>query len=186
MLEIGAFNAASHASAGPCVAMSYDGSVTAKQHGYQAHVGPMLSPSRGRVSLVSNDPFAAPRIRFDYMSHAEDWRVFRQAIRAAREIFAQSPLAEISGEELAPGPSAVSDAELDEFIAQHAESAYHPCGTCRMGSDDDAVVDPSGLVRGVGGVRVVDASIFPHIPNANLNGPVLMVAERIARKMTAA
>ena len=161
-------------------AMSYDGTARARQHGFQAHVGPMLSPSRGEVTLTSSDVRDHPRIAFNYMSHDEDWRVFRAAIRAAREIFAQSPFDAVRGVELQPGAGAQSDAALDAFIAAHAESAYHPCGTCRMGSDDAAVTDPEGRVRGVERLRVVDASLFPHITNGNLNAPTIMLAERIA------
>ena len=164
-------------------AMQYDGSARAAQHGFQAHVGPMLSGSRGAVTLADADPTSAPRIRFNYMSQADDWRVFRTAIRAAREIFAQPAFDDVRGEELRPGQDCQSDDELDAFIRAHAESAYHPCGTCRIGDDDSAVVDTQGRVHGVDGLRVVDASIFPHITNGNLNAPVIMVAERIADLM---
>jgi len=161
-------------------AMQYDGSAKAAQHGFQAHVGPMLSQSRGAVTLASSNPKQHPRIAFNYMSHPEDWQVFRQAIRAAREIFAQPAFEPYRGIELRPGAHAQSDAELDAFIRAHAESAYHPCGTCRMGEDDHAVVNSEGQVRGIDGLSVVDASIFPHITNGNLNAVVIMVAERCA------
>jgi choline dehydrogenase len=161
-------------------AMQYDGSAKAEQHGFQAHVGPMLSQSRGAVTLASNNPKQHPRIAFNYMSHPEDWQVFRQAIRAAREIFAQPAFGPYRGAELRPGAHAQSDAELDAFIRAHAESAYHPCGTCRMGEDDKAVVNSEGQVRGIDGLSVVDASIFPRITNGNLNAVVIMVAERCA------
>ncbi|MEZ5595732.1 MAG: choline dehydrogenase [Pseudomonadales bacterium] len=161
-------------------AMQYDGSANAAMHGYQAHVGPMLSPSRGSVSLHSADPLAAPRIRFNYMAHAGDWAVFRAAIRAARQLFAQPAFDDVRGAEIRPGDACASDADLDAFIRQHAESAYHPCGTCRMGSDALSVVAPDGRVHGTDNLRVVDASIFPHITNGNLNAPTIMVAERLA------
>ncbi len=161
-------------------AMSYDGSVKANGHGYQLHVGPMLSPSRGSVTLAGPDPLSAPRIAFNYMSCSEDWRVFRSAIQQAREIFAQPAFAGVRGEELAPGAQTRSDAQLDAFIRAHAESAYHPCGTCRMGEDPESVVDSQGRVHDVPGLRVVDASIFPHITNGNLNAPTIMLAERMA------
>ncbi|MGI9323799.1 MAG: choline dehydrogenase [Pseudomonadales bacterium] len=161
-------------------AMSYDGSVKAKGHGYQVHVGPMLSPSRGSVTLASPDPLSAPRIAFNYMSCPEDWRVFRSAIKQAREIFAQPAFAQVRGTELAPGYQARTDAQLDAFVRAHAESAYHPCGTCRMGEDPESVVDSQGRVHALQGLRVVDASVFPHITNGNLNAPTIMLAERMA------
>lgn len=164
-------------------AMSYDGSSKASGHGYQAHVGPMLPASRGSVTLGSADPLAAPIIRFNYMSEPEDWQTFRAAIRAARDIFAQPAFADVAGPELAPGPAAQSDAALDAFVREHAESAYHPCGTCRMGTDTDAVVDPEGQVYGAQGLRVIDASVFPRITNGNLNAPTIMLAERMADLM---
>ncbi|MFK7915792.1 MAG: choline dehydrogenase [Pseudomonadales bacterium] len=161
-------------------AMSYDGSSRASGHGYQAHVGPMLSASRGSVRLRSSDPLAAPEIRFNYMSCDDDWRTFRAAIRAARDIFAQRAFADVAGPELAPGAAVQSDAELDAFVREHAESAYHPCGTCRMGEDDAAVVDSQARVHGAQGLRVIDASVFPRITNGNLNAPTIMLAERMA------
>ena len=161
-------------------AMSYDGSSKAQQHGFQAHVGPMLPRSRGAVTLSSADPLCAPRIAFNYLSDREDWRVFREAIRATRRIFSQPALAAVAGNELSPGPNAQTDAQLDEFIRARAESAYHPCGTCRMGSDQGAVVDVLGRVNGIDCLRVVDASIFPHITNGNLNAPTIMLAEKLA------
>ena len=161
-------------------AMTYDGSAKARGHGFQVHVGPMLPKSRGAVTLRSPRPNEAPRIVFNYMSHADDWRVFRSAIRQAREIFAQPALKDLRGPELSPGAAQVSDEQLDAFVAAHAESAYHPCGTCRMGSDAAAVVDPEGRVNGVTGLRVIDASVFPHITNGNLNAPTIMLAERMA------
>ena len=161
-------------------AMSYDGVNQARQHGFQAHVGPMLSPSRGRITLTSSDPLAAPRIRFNYMSHDSDWRTFRSAIRKTREIFAAPALKDFAGAELAPGPALKSDKALDDFVRENAESAYHPCGTCRMGAPHNSVVDSAARVYGIEGLRVVDASIFPHITNGNLNAPTIMVAERVA------
>jgi choline dehydrogenase len=161
-------------------AMQYDGSSRAQSHGFQAHVGPMLSKSRGTVTLTGAEPTDRPRIQFNYMSCADDWTVFRHAIRAARNIFAQSAFDSVRGPELRPGSGAQDDAQLDDFIRRHAESAYHPCGTCRMGADRDSVVDPEGRVHGIDGLRVVDASVFPHITNGNLNAPTIMVAERMA------
>ncbi len=156
-------------------AMQYDGSAKASQHGFQAHVGPMLSASRGTVGLRSSNPAAAPVIQFNYMSTEADWQVFRRAIEYAREIFAQPAFAAYRGAELRPGSS-----DVDAFIREHAESAYHPCGTCRMGADPGAVVDDRGRVHGMSGLSVVDASVFPHITNGNLNAPTIMLAERMA------
>ena len=114
------------------------------------------------------------------MSHEDDWRVCRSANRQAREIFSQPALEHLRGPELSPGRQCESDAQLDAFVAAHAESAYHPCGTCRMGSDAQAVVDPEGRDNGITGLRVIDASVFPHITNGNLNAPTIMLAERLA------
>ncbi len=162
------------------VAMSYDGKVKASQHGFQVHVGPMLPKSRGRISLKSDDPKIPPKIQFNYMTRKEDFFVFREAIKAARIIFKQSQFDEFRGVELNPGENCQSDNELDDFIRQNAESAYHPCGTCKMGISPDSVVDPSGKVHGIDSLRVADASVFPLITNGNLNAPTIMLAERIA------
>ncbi len=164
------------------LAVRYDGKVAAEGHGFQAHVGPMRSKSRGAVTLRSADPAAAPVIRFNYMSHPDDWEEFRTCIRLTREIFAQEAFAPYADREIQPGADVQSDVELDAFIAEHAESAYHPCGTCRMGAanDPEAVVDPEGRVIGVEGLRVADSSIFPRITNGNLNGPSILVGEKIA------
>ena len=163
-------------------AVRYDGKAAAEGHGFQAHVGPMRSRSRGRVALTSPDPMADPSILFNYMSHPEDWEDFRAAIRLTREIFGQEAFAPYRGREIQPGEAVQSDTELDDFIRDHAESAYHPCGTCRMGAADDplAVVDPQGRVIGVEGLRVADSSIFPQITNGNLNAPSIMAGEKIA------
>ncbi len=163
-------------------AVRYDGRAAAEGHGYQAHVGPMRSPSRGRVSLKSRNPDDAPAIRFNYMSHEQDWIDFRRCIRLTREIFAQPPFDPFRGPEIQPGEALDTDDELDGFIREHAESAYHPCGTCRMGraDDPDAVVDPKCRVIGVENLRVADTSIFPRITNGNLNAPAIMTGEKAA------
>ncbi len=162
------------------LAVRYDGKVAAEGHGFQAHVGPMRSTSRGDVTLRSADPAEAPRIRFNYMSQPQDWEEFRTCIRLTREIFAQDAFAPFRRHEIQPGEGAQTDAELDAAIMEHAESAYHPCGTCRMGAADDAisVVDPECRVIGVDGLRVADSSIFPRITNGNLNAPSIMVGEK--------
>jgi len=163
-------------------AVRYDGQAAAEGHGFQAHVGPMRSKSRGRVKLSSNDPKDKPSILFNYMSHNEDWEDFRTCIRLTREIFSQEAFAPYRGKEIQPGDSVQSDEALDDFIREHVESAYHPCGTCKMGASDDpmAVVDPECRVIGVEGLRVADSSIFPQITNGNLNGPSIMVGEKAA------
>ncbi|WP_230787012.1 choline dehydrogenase [Aurantimonas coralicida] len=163
-------------------AIRYDGQAAAPGHGFQAHVGPMRSKSRGRIRLKSDDPGAAPSIRFNYMTHPDDFPEFRQAIRLTRELFAQAAFDDFRGPEIQPGAAVQSDAELDAFIAEHAESAYHPCGTCRLGSPDDpdAVVDPACRVIGTENLRLADSSIFPRIPYGNLNGPSIMVGEKAA------
>ncbi len=162
------------------IAVRYDGQAAAEGHGFQAHVGPMRSPSRGAISLRSSDPDTAPKILFNYMSSEQDWTDFRHCIRLTREIFAQDAFAPYRGKEIQPGIDVQSDDELDGFIREHAESAYHPCGTCRMGraSDPMAVVDPQARVIGVDRLRVADSSIFPQITNGNLNGPSIMVGEK--------
>ncbi|MEM1163209.1 MAG: choline dehydrogenase, partial [Pseudomonadota bacterium] len=164
------------------IAVRYDGQMAAVGHGFQAHVGPMRSPSRGSVTLRSADASEAPRIQFNYMSHDEDWRDFRTAIRLTREIFAQPAFAEFYKHELQPGDHAQKDEELDDFIRQHVESAYHPCGTARMGKPEDpmSVVDPQARVIGVERLRLADSSIFPRITNGNLNAPSIMVGEKTA------
>jgi len=164
------------------IAVRYDGKTAAKGDGFQAHVGPMRSPSRGEITLKSADPAEAPRIVFNYMSHEQDWQDFRTAIRLTREIFAQEAFDDLRGEEIQPGAHLQSDDELDTAIREHAESAYHPCGTCRMGAADDpmSVVDPECRVIGVEALRVADSSIFPRITNGNLNGPSIMTGEKAA------
>ena len=164
------------------MAVRYDGQAAAEGHGFQAHVGPMRSGSRGEVTLRSADPFEAPRIFFNYMSTEEDWRDFRKAIRLTREIFSQPAFAPYYDHEIVPGTAAQSDAELDGVIREHVESAYHPCGTARMGAPDDpmSVVDPHARVIGVDNLRLADSSIFPRITNGNLNAPSIMVGEKAA------
>ena len=164
------------------IAVRYDGKVAAEGHGFQAHVGPMRSKSRGAVTLASSDPASAPEIRFNYMSHEEDWEDFRQCIRLTREIFAQDAFKPFVKHEIQPGDAVQSDDALNDFIKEHVESAYHPCGTCRMGRRDDpaAVVDSAGQVIGVDALRVADSSIFPRITNGNLNAPSIMVGEKMS------
>jgi len=165
------------------VAVSYNGSNAHDGHSFQAHVGSMRSPSRGRIEIRSTDPRVDPSILFNYMAHEQDWREFRDAIRITREIIAQPALDPYRGRELNPGVEAQSDAELDAFVREHAETAYHPSCSCRMGTDDMAVVDGQGRVHGVDGLRVVDASIMPQIITGNLNATTIMLAEKIADRI---
>jgi choline dehydrogenase len=162
------------------VAINYNGSNPIKVHGFQAHMGSMRSLSRGRVQLRLKDPRQAPSILFNYMSTEQDWAEFRAGIRITREIMRQPALAAYAGREITPGDSLQSDRELDDFVRQHAETAFHPCGSAAMGYDDMAVVDAAGRVHGMEGLRVVDASIMPQIVTGNLNAPTLMMAEKIA------
>ncbi|MBW3098602.1 choline dehydrogenase [Pseudohoeflea coraliihabitans] len=163
-------------------AIRYDGKAAAEGHGFQAHVGPMRSAARGTVRLKSREPRRAPEIRFNYMSGENDWRDFRHCVRLTREIFAQPAFDRWRGAEIAPGAGVESDAEIDAFLREHTESAYHPCGTCKMGAPDDpmAVVDSDTRVIGVAGLRVADSSIFPRITNGNLNAPSIMTGEKAA------
>ena len=142
----------------------------------------MRSKSRGSVSLRSGKPEDAPVIRFNYMSHPSDWEDFRSCIRLTREIFGQEAMTPYVKDEIQPGRALQTDEELDAFLRDHVESAYHPCGTCRMGraSDPMAVVDPECRVIGVDGLRVADSSIFPQVTNGNLNGPSIMTGEKAA------
>ncbi len=162
------------------IAVHYDGTAPAAEHGFQVHAGPMRSRSRGEVTLRSADPRDPPVISFNYMSKEDDWEEFRRAIRFAREIIEQPAMRPYAGREILPGPDVRTDAQLDSFVRRYAESAYHPCGTCRMGSSDESmtVVDPHCRVVGVEGLRVADSSIFPRITNGNTNGPTIMVGEK--------
>ncbi len=164
------------------LAVRYDGKAAAEGHGFQAHVGPMRSRSRGTVRLKSADPAQAPEIRFNYRSHESDWAEFRACVRLTREIFEQPAFADYKGHEIQPGKDVTSDEAIDAFIREHAESAFHPCGTARIGRADDAlaVVDPELRVIEVEGLRVADSSVFPRITNGNLNAPSIMTGEKAA------
>lgn len=162
------------------MAVRYDGQSPNGSHGFQAHVGSMRSKSRGWVKLRSTDPSDKPRICFNYMSHEEDWQEFRAAVRLTREVFAQDAFAPYRGEELAPGAQIATDEELDAYLMEAVESAYHPCSTCKMGADEMAVVDGDCKVHGLEGLRIVDSSIMPDIVSGNLNAPTIMIAEKAA------
>ncbi|WP_305369129.1 choline dehydrogenase [Photobacterium leiognathi] len=163
-------------------AMRYDGRASFDGHGFQVHVGPNKPQSRGTVSVVSNDPHAKPKIEFNYISTEQDKQDWRDCIRLTREIMAQSALDQYRGDEIQPGADITSDQAIDQWVKENVESAYHPSCTCKMGDDNDvmAVLDPQCRVRGIENLRVVDSSIFPTIPNGNLNAPTIMVAERAA------
>ncbi|HEY1725076.1 MAG TPA: choline dehydrogenase [Steroidobacteraceae bacterium] len=164
------------------LAVSYDGSSLAREHGFQAHVGPMRSRSRGYVRLSSPDPMCPPRVRFNYLSDPEDWIEMRACVRLTRELFAQPAFDQYRGREIQPGAQVTSDEQIDAFVREHVESAYHPSCSCRMGSLSDAmaVVDPHTRVIGVEGLRIVDSSIMPSITTGNLNAPTIMLAEKAA------
>ncbi|KJG03040.1 choline dehydrogenase [Photobacterium angustum] len=163
-------------------AMRYDGRAAFDGHGFQVHVGPNKPQSRGSVEVVSNDPHAKPKIEFNYISTEQDKQDWRDCIRLTREIMVQSALDQYRGDEIQPGADITSDQAIDKWVKENVESAYHPSCTCKMGDDNDvmAVLDPQCRVRGIENLRVVDSSIFPTIPNGNLNAPTIMVAERAA------
>lgn len=162
------------------VAVNYNGSNPIKTHSFQAHVGSMRSPARGRVQVTSKNPHDHPSILFNYMSHEQDWREFRAAIRITREIMQQRAMEPYRGKEISPGVECQSDDELDRFVREHAETAYHPSCSNAMGYHEMAVVGNDGKVHGVENLRIVDASIMPQITTGNLNAPTIMIAEKIA------
>ena len=161
-------------------AMRYDGTPSLKGHGFQVHVGPNKPKSRGLVHIKSPDPAEPPSIQFNYMQHPDDVAKWRNCISLTREIIGQPAMDEYSGEELQPGIEIQSDEQIDAWVKDNMESAYHPCGTCKMGATDDpmAVVDTECRVIGLESFRVVDASVFPTVTNGNINAPTIMVAER--------
>jgi len=161
-------------------AMSYDGSTAFSGHGFQVHIGHNKPKSRGSVRVISPDPTVHPAIEFNYLSHELDREGFRDCVRLTREIINQPAFDEFRAGEIQPGEQITSDEQIDEFIRNNVESAYHPSCSCKMGHDDMAVVDSDTRVYGIGQLRVVDSSIFPSIPNGNLNAPTIMLAERAA------
>ncbi|GIU22618.1 choline dehydrogenase [Shewanella schlegeliana] len=161
-------------------AMRYDGKEAFAGHGFQVHIGHNKPKSRGSVKVISNDPKIAPSIQFNYLSHQDDIEGFRACVRLTREIINQPALDEYRGEEIQPGTSVETDEQIDSFVRNAVESAYHPSCSCKMGEDAMAVVDSETRVHGIEGLRVVDSSIFPTIPNGNLNSPTIMLAERAA------
>ncbi|MEJ6472682.1 choline dehydrogenase [Pseudoalteromonas piscicida] len=161
-------------------AIRYDGKSAFAGHGFQVHVGHNKPKSRGEVTIKSADPTVAPKIQFNYLAEQEDIEGFRACVRLTREIIEQSAFDDFRQSEIQPGEHIQTDEEIDAFVRQAVESAYHPSCSCKMGEDEMAVVDSQTRVRGVKGLRVVDSSIFPTIPNGNLNAPTIMVAEKAA------
>ncbi len=161
-------------------AMRYDGKKPLKGHGFMVLTGPNKPKSRGHVRLRSADPFEQPDILFNYLDREEDREGFRRCLRLTREIVAQPAFDRFRGAEIAPGKDVQKDDEIDAWVRETMESTYHPCGSCRMGEDAMAVVDSTLKVRGLEGLRVIDSSVFPSEPNANLNAPTIMLAERAA------
>ncbi|MDW7548723.1 choline dehydrogenase [Pseudoalteromonas peptidolytica] len=161
-------------------AIRYDGKSAFDGHGFQVHVGHNKPKSRGEVTIKSADPRVAPKIQFNYLAEQEDIEGFRACVRLTREIIEQSAFDDFRQSEIQPGEHIQTDEEIDAFVRQAVESAYHPSCSCKMGEDEMAVVDSQTRVHGVQGLRVVDSSIFPTIPNGNLNAPTIMVAEKAA------
>ncbi len=163
------------------IAIRYDGSAPAGDHGYQVHIGPMYSDSRGTVTITSRDPKVHPALRFNYLSTPTDRREWVEAIRIARQILTQPAFDDYNAGELSPGPSVQTEEEILAWVARDAETALHPSCTAKMGTDAMAVTDPASLrVHGLDGLRVVDASVMPYVTNGNIYAPVMMTAEKAA------
>ena len=163
------------------IAIRYDGSAPAGGHGYQVHVGPMYSDSRGSVKITSADPAVHPALRFNYLSTPTDRREWAEAIRITRSILNQSAFDEFNGGELSPGPAVSTDEQILQWVARGSETALHPSCTCAMGTGEQSVVDPATMrVHGLQGLRVVDASVMPYVTNGNIYAPVMMIAEKAA------
>ena len=163
------------------IAIRYDGSAPAAGHGYQVHVGPMYSDSRGSVTITSTDPAVHPALRFNYLSTPTDRREWCEAVRIARRIMNQPAFGPFSAGELSPGPEVSTDGQILAWVRRDAETALHPSCTCKMGTGEDAVVDPATMgVHGLAGLRIVDASVMPYITNGNIYAPVMMIAEKAA------
>jgi choline dehydrogenase len=163
------------------LAIRYDGTRAIPGHGYQLHIGPMLSDARGWVRVRSADPAAPPRLRFNYLSTEQDRREWVEAVACAREILGQPAFASLDGGELSPGALVRTPAQVLDWVAREGETALHPSCTCAMGVGPQSVVDPHGFrVHGLEGLRVVDASVMPRITNGNIYAPVMMIAERAA------
>ena len=163
------------------LAIRYDGSQPSQEHGYQVHVGPMYSDAKGTVKIRSKDPRRHPVLIFNYLSTDQDRREWVEAIRCARDIMNQRAFDEFNGGEISPGPLVETDREILDWVARDAETALHPSCTCKMGTDDMAVVDPGSMtVHGLENLRVVDASTMPYVTNGNIYAPTMMIAEKAA------
>jgi choline dehydrogenase len=163
------------------IAVRYDGSAPASEHGYQVHIGPMYSDARGSVKITSTDPSVHPALRFNYLSTEQDRREWVEAIRVARSILEQPAFAPFNGGELSPGPAVTTDRQVLDWVARDGETALHPSCTCAMGVGPTSVVDPATMrVHGADGLRVVDASVMPYVTNGNIFAPVMMLAEKAA------
>jgi choline dehydrogenase len=163
------------------IAVRYDGSMPAGDHGYQVHIGPMYSDARGTLKITSRDPRVKPAMRFNYLSTAQDRREWVEAVQVARRIFEQPAFAEFSSGEISPGPEIETPEQILAWVAKDAETALHPSCTAKMGTDPLSVVDPTSMrVHGLEGLRVVDASAMPYVTNGNIYAPVMMMAEKAA------
>jgi choline dehydrogenase len=149
-------------------------------HGFFANIYQLRPHSTGEISIRSADPLMAPVIRPNYLSAPEDIRVLREGVKALRRIFAQPAFDRYRGIELAPGASVQSDSEIEAWLRATADTVFHPVGSCKMGTDNLAVVDPALKVHGIENLRVVDASIMPRMPSSNTHAPTMMIAERAA------
>ena len=163
------------------IAIRYDGTAAASEHGYQVHIGPMYSDARGSVKITTRDARSHPALRFNYLSTDQDRREWVEAIRVARGILNQPAFEPFNAGELSPGGTVETDEEILEWVASDAETALHPSCTCRMGVDDMSVIDPDTMrVHGLDGIRVVDAAVMPYVTNGNIYAPVMMIAEKAA------
>lgn len=163
------------------LAIRYDGTLTTSGHGYQLHIGPMLSDARGELRIRSRDPKDPPSLRFNYLSTPQDRKEWVEAIECARNLLGQPAFDDLDGGEFSPGPEVATSKEVLDWVAREGETALHPSCSCRMGTGSLAVVDPQSFrVHGLRGLRVVDASIMPKITNANIYAPVMMMAEKAA------
>jgi len=163
------------------IAVRYDGSAPAGDHGYQVHIGPMYSDARGSVKITNPDPRVHPALRFNYLSTEQDRREWVEAIHVGRSILNQPAFDPFNAGEISPGPAVETDEQILDWVASDGETALHPSCTCRMGTDDMSVVDPTTMrVHGLEGLRVVDASAMPYVTNGNIYAPVMMIAEKAA------